>query len=270
MTVHRAVDRGVRRGASGNGCGRWAAGRMLIMGSTKYPQGDDAFILWAREHVTLWQGGQSGPPDIGVTSAQVQALNDLVTDGETKLASAKAKRTAYRSAIDEKDSSFSSIKGQLGSMFDSIDSFAKSSGDPDVYARAGLPEPKSPSERPAPPAATAVATRVRPGGNVLFGFKLRSGGGCVYEVQRRTTSLGDVVSPWEFIGLAEDTKRYEDQLVPRGVASVSYRVRARRTNGNAGEWSDASTVYYGTDGQLSTQPVVATADGQAAPQSDAA
>ncbi|MEQ9096872.1 MAG: hypothetical protein RIE32_11485 [Phycisphaerales bacterium] len=238
--------------------------------STKYPVNDDAFILWAREHVTLWEGGQAGPPDIGVTLQQVQDLAALVTDGESKLASAKAKRTAYRSAIDEKDSSFGSIKGQLGSMFDSIDSFAKSSGDPDVYARAGLPEPKTPSERPAPPAATAVTTRVRPGGNVLFGFKLRSGGGCVYEVQRRTTTLGNVVSPWEFVGLAEDNKRFEDTEVPRGVASVSYRVRARRTNGNAGEWSDASTVYYGTDGQLSTEPVVAEASEAKTPDSGAA
>ena len=238
--------------------------------STKYPLGDDAFILWAREHVTLWEGGQAGPPDIGVTLQQVQDLAALVTDGESKLASAKAKRTAYRSAIDEKDSSFGSIKGQLGSMFDSIDSFAKSSGDPDVYARAGLPEPKTPSERPAPPAATAVTTRVRPGGNVLFGFKLRSGGGCVYEVQRRTTTLGNVVSPWEFVGLAEDNKRFEDTEVPRGVASVSYRVRARRTNGNAGEWSDASTVYYGTDGQLSTQPVVVEASEAKTPDTGAA
>ncbi|MFI4917396.1 MAG: hypothetical protein ACIAS6_12940 [Phycisphaerales bacterium JB060] len=224
--------------------------------STKYPLGDDAFIFWAREHVTLWEGGQSGPPDIGVTVEQIQELAALVTEGETKLASAKSKRTAYRSAVDQKDTSFGAIKSQLGSMFDSIDSHAKSTGDPDVYARAGLPEPKTPSERPAPPAATAVTTRVRPGGNVLFGFKLRSGGGCVYEVQRRETTLGNVVSPWTFVGLAEDTKRFEDTDVPRGVASVSYRVRARRTNGNAGEWSDASTVYYGTDGQLSTQPAI--------------
>ncbi|MEQ8844983.1 MAG: hypothetical protein RIB58_09025 [Phycisphaerales bacterium] len=240
------------------------------MSSAKYPRGDDAFIAWAREKVTLWEGGQSGPPNIGVTSEQVQTLAGLVTDGESKLSSAKAKLTAYRSAIDEKDNSFGSIKGQLGSMFDSIDSFAKSSGDPDVYARAGLPEPKTPSERPAPPAATAVTTRVRPGGNVLFGFKLRSGGGCVYEVQRRTTTLASVVSPWEFVGLAEDNKRFEDTDVPRGVASVSYRVRARRTNGNAGEWSQASTVYYGTDGQLSQQPSVGGGEAAPAPETDAA
>lgn len=218
--------------------------------STKYPDGDDAFILWAREHVTLWEGGQGGPPDIGVTLQQVQDLAALVTTGEEKLTTSKAQRTAFRSAIGEKDTSFSSVKGQLGSMFDSIDSYAKSTGDPDVYNRAGLPEPKSPSERPAPPAATEVRSRILPGGSVRFSFKLRSGGGCVYEVQRRTTTLADVVAPWEFVGLAEDTKRYEDQFVPRGVASVSYRVRARRTNGKAGEWSEASTVYYGTDGEL--------------------
>lgn len=83
-------------------------------------------------------------------------------------------------------------------------------------------------------------------GTVEFRFRVASGGGAVYLVQRQTVSATGEEGQFENVGQADDLKRYFDTSVPTGVRSVSYRAQTRLTNGELSDWSETATIRFGT------------------------
>lgn len=230
------------------------------MSNGRIPTDDATFIAWARQRANQWAGGQSGPPEIGLDPTEVASF-------EAKTAAAEAAYQAkIKAASDAKDATaaknvtFAALRREASSDLARIDAFADTAGGPGVYPLAGIPEPKTPSERTAPDAPTDLRTTVETDGSIELTFKATTGGGATYLVQRRTTSIEGVESTYEFVGFADDEKRYTDNAVPDGIRSVGYRVAARLSSGPQSAWSVTRTVPFGSQNNSpvgSIQPVKA-------------
>jgi len=227
------------------------------------PIKDAQLLQYAADLFAVWSGGQSGPPDIGLSSEQVAELGTTLTSAQdaktlqtTAASSAKAASTGKRNA-------FKGLRTKLGGLIDIVEGYAKASGDPDVYQRAHLDPPAPPTPRNDAAQPEDVRTRVRTDGSIEVAFTVTSGGGATYDLDRRTELLTGEETPWTSLATLGE-KTYIDPEVPVGLRRVYYRVRTTLSNGVSSEWSVASAVNFGNAGSIGG-PAVATT-----PESDAA
>lgn len=226
----------------------------------QYPRDDQSFIAWARQRADAWKGGQSGPPDIGLTIEQANAYETLVAAGEAALAAQTASQALAKARTVEKKAAFEAIREELGALISTIEAYAKVRRDEAVYARAQLNPPKDPGERPAPEPPVVTSADLGQGGSILVRFAVVTGGSAVFDVQRQVTPVSGAPGAWATVASVTE-KTYEDDNVPVGVRSVAYRVRARLTNGATSEWSNAAGVPLGSpDEQLPIQSARASRD----------
>lgn len=216
------------------------------MSNGRIPKDDATFIAWARQRANQWAGGQSGPPEIGLDSLEIASF-------EAKTAAAEAAYQAkIKAASDAKDATaaknvaFAALRAEASSDLARIDAYATTTGGPGVYPLAGVPEPKTPAARTAPDAPTDLRTTVESNGSVTLTFKATTGGGATYLVQRQILPLEGAPLPYEFVGFADDEKRYTDNAVPDGIRAVGYRVAARLSSGPQSAWSVTRTVPFGS------------------------
>ena len=158
-------------------------------------------------------------------------------------------QAAHQASLDAtalKNTAFAALRAEASADLARIDAFATTTADPSVYPRAGIPAPKTPAARTAPPAPTDLRATVETDGSVSITFKATTGGGATYLVQRQTTSIEGVESPYVFLGFADDDKRFTDTAVPEGVKSVGYRVAARLSSGPQSGWSTTRTIPFGS------------------------
>lgn len=214
--------------------------------TSRYPRREALLLAWARHHATVWNGGQSGPPDIGLSSQQLLDYENAVSAAETAFSERTAKLAAAKAATTNKNDKFDAMLDRLGSCISSIDSYFKETKDPAVYVRAEIDPPKEPSERPAPPKPTDLDLTSFTDGSLRLSFKITAGG-AVFEVQRSTTDLVGTQSPWSTIAVTGE-KMFTDLAVPGGLRSISYRVRGILGNNNAGEWSTPVPFSFGSQG----------------------
>lgn len=215
------------------------------MSNGRIPTDDASFIDWSRTHADIWAGGGT-PPVIGLDSLEIDSFEEKTAAAEAAYAAMIAARQASRDATALKDATFATLRAEASADLARIDAFATTTGDPGVYPKAGIPAPKTPSERTAPPAPTDLRTTVETDGSIELSFKATTGGGATYLVQRRTTSSEGLESPYAFLGFAGDDKRFVDTSVPDGVRSVGYRVAARLSTGPQSQWSVTRTIPFGT------------------------
>lgn len=216
------------------------------MAADRIPQTEQARIEWARDHVTLWSG-QGIATSIGLAAGQVASLNAAVTLAETRRAAQVAANTAKLAATEAKNVAIDSMDEQIGAAVATIDAFALASGNPDVYSTAGIPAPKAASPRQAPPQPELETPENLSGGIIRLAFKVVTGGGAQYLIQRRDTPLEGGPGDWFTIASVAQ-KTYDDQAVPFGLREVAYRVRASLSNGAASGWSESATFSFGTAG----------------------
>ena len=217
----------------------------------RIPDTDEAFIDFARLHIDLWIGGQAGGPDIGLTEAQLTETESATAAAEAASLLAKQARSASKAATAAKRQAIAALEDVFAADVATIDAYAMSTKDPSVYQRAQIDAPKDPSERSAPPVPTDLMTTVDTDGSIELSFKVSAGGGASYLVQRRTTSIEGVESPYQFVGMADENKRFVDTAVPDGVRSVGYRVAARISTGLQSDWSPTFTLPFGSQGGTS-------------------
>ena len=215
------------------------------MTNGRIPNDDASFIAWARTHADIWAGGQT-PPAIGLSPAEVAAFAAKTAAAEAAYSAMLAARQASLDATALKDTRFADLRAEASADLSRIDAFATTTGNPGVYPLAGIPAPKTPSARTAPPAPTDLRTIVGTDGSVTLTFKATTGGGATYLVQRRTTSIEGLESPYAFMGFAGDDKKFVDNAVPEGVRSVGYRVAARLSSGPQSGWSVTRTIPFGS------------------------
>lgn len=232
----------------------------------RQPQKDAQLLQFASNLLTVWTGGQSGPPNIGLTSDQLAELASAYSQAEASHISQIAALSAAKSATTGKRNAFKVLRKTLGGLINIIDGFAKSSNDPGVYQRAHIDPPTPPSPRDQAAMATSVSTKVRTDGSIKFAFKVRSGGGATYEIQRMIVDLDGTLGDWNFLATSGRKKSFTDPTVPFGMRAISYRVRTLLSNGTAGEWSEPSTVNFGSQGSaggpMAIQPASQATTGQ--------
>jgi hypothetical protein len=215
------------------------------MSNGRIPNDDATFLDWSRVHADLWAGGQT-PPVIGLDSAALLSFEEKTAAAEAAYAAMISARQASLDATALKNATFAALRAEASADLARIDAFATTTGDPTVYPKAGIPAPKTPSERTAPPAPSDLRTTVDTDGSVTLTFKATTGGGATYLVQRQTTSIEGLESPYLFLGFADDDKKFVDNAVPEGVKSVGYRVAARISTGPQSGWSVTRTVPFGS------------------------
>lgn len=217
------------------------------MRTNRYPTRQAELVDWSRTHATLWKGGQTGVPDIGVSQLMADNFDLAVSDVEAKLAAQGAALSAARAATEAKDAALDEMLRQLGSIMTTIDGYGRNTDDPGVWVRAQIPAPKSGGERPAPPMPLVLPTQITTDGSVVFSFEVTSGGAALYEVQRQVLGLDGSEGPWTIVAIIGD-KRYTDPSVPVGVRAVDYRVRVRISNGQASDFSTSARANFGSAG----------------------
>ncbi|OAB60711.1 hypothetical protein AY599_25145 [Leptolyngbya valderiana BDU 20041] len=219
------------------------------------PRTEAEFVPWLKDHVAIWQGNQGTPPDIGLSAAQVAAVAGLSTTLEEKYQQLKDLKAQKKAARVEKDTALALARAMVGGDIEIIDGYAKTTGDPDVYARAQIDPPRDRTPRSEAPIPTNLSTDTTTSGDVVFTFKASKAGGAVFEVQRQLVPVGELPGAWQSLGTIGD-KEYVDQNVPSGLAQINYRVRTILTTGIVGQWSFPAPFYFGS-GNQATLPVQA-------------
>jgi hypothetical protein len=212
----------------------------------RIPNDDAAFIAWARTHADLWSPATGEPPAIGLDDAERASFRARADAAEAAHAAMLAARQRALDATAAKDAAFAILRREASGDLARIDAHAATTGDDKTYARAGVRAPKTPGERPAPPEPTHLRTQIDTDGSIRVTFKVTTGGGASYLVQRTTTGPDGVQSPYEFVGFADGNKTYIDRAVPIGLKSVGYRVAARLNTGAVSPWSVTATVPFGS------------------------
>ncbi|MFI4914991.1 MAG: hypothetical protein ACIAS6_00615 [Phycisphaerales bacterium JB060] len=227
----------------------------------RIPSDDAAFLAWARTHADLWSPASGQPPAIGLDEAERARFLARCAAAEAAHAAMLAARRKALDATALKDTTFAALRREASGDLARIDAHAATTGDDKTHARAGVRAPKTPSERPAPPEPRDLRTRVDTDGSIVLSFKVTTGGGATYLVQRTTTGPDGVATPYEFLGFAEKNKTYTDRAVPIGLKSVGYRVAARLNTGAVSPWSVPATVPFGSQRPAAAGGVGAGAGG---------
>jgi len=214
---------------------------------SRTPTTEQAYIAFARSHIDVWSGGQSGPPAIGLTTEQLTDTETATAAAEAAYSAMVAARDASKAATEAKDNALAALKAIIGADIDTIDAFAKATKDPDVWVLAQIPAPKDPSERTAPPAPVFGELLQTGSGFIRGTFTVNSGGGAQYQLQRRDTTLDGTTGTWDVVGVLTG-KTFEDQGVPVGLLKVEYRVRAQISTGAASPWSNEVGFNFGSQG----------------------
>lgn len=217
----------------------------------RIPRRLDQFVPWLISHVDLWTGGQAGPPDIGLSAAQVAALAALKDDFVQKYQDAVAARESSKAKTILQHEAYDALKAVLGGDIDIIDGYAKATGDMGVYARAQIDPPKDATPRETAPVPTNLEIRSTSFGELVLSFEAVKGGGSVFIIERQLRAIGQEPGPWTYAHTSAE-KAWTDASVPNGVASVRYRVRTKLTNGVLSDWSEDKGFFYGTSGSGAT------------------
>lgn len=205
---------------------------------------DGEFLEQCKQWSNHWQAVD--PEGFGLSEAQVDAFTASYE------AAAQAERDARRAAdlakalFLKKRTAVKALRTRFGALATTIDATARLEGDT-VYARAQLDAPSDGGPRPVPQAPRGFTRRVRSDGTIEVRFEIndRARGALTYEVQRQLHPAGGTPGPWQPL-MTIGAKRFIDEKIPGGLASIAYRVRAIRSNGRVGAWGFGPVVYFGT------------------------
>jgi len=213
----------------------------------RVPRRLDQFVPWLQSRVTIWTGGQGGPPDIGLSAQQISDLALLKDDFVAKYNAAQSARSQAKAATLEQNLALDAVRAMLGGNIEIIDGYAKTTSDPGVYARAQIDPPKSASPREEAPVPTDLGIRATSFGDLVLTFDANKGQGSVFIIERQLRPIGGEPGAWTYADTSSE-KTWTDTSVPNGIASVRYRVRTKLTNGVLSDWSEDKGFFYGTDG----------------------
>lgn len=204
-------------------------------------KGEAAFLLQCRMLADRWNA--IDPADIGMTPQTVGAFDEKQAGARDAAQAVRRAQAALDAAMHDKRTAVAELRASFGAATGTIDAYAKTTGDPDVYATALIAPPEKPGARPAPPTPQLERVRTLAYGPIELRFT-PCGERVFYDIQRSVRPLDGPQTPWEHV-TSTGHQRVRDRRVPRGVAAVLYRVRAHRTSGRASAWSNPVTVEFG-------------------------
>jgi hypothetical protein len=188
-------------------------------------------------------GWQNRAAQIGSSPAEVAALAEKTAAARAAYDAQRRARNAAKDATLALRLAVAAMAGAGGQIIRKVRARAAADGD-GVYALASLPAPAAPSPVPPPGRPTNFAVELAAGGALTLKWTCdnpRGARGPIYQVSRRTGTTG----PFAVVG-ATGTKRFLDDTLPAGAASVTYRVVAMRTTVHGPE--ARFTVNFGVTG----------------------
>lgn len=210
------------------------------------PENRTDLIIFCEAHVPVWAANAAA---IGLTAAQVTALQNFTTVARTKFNGAQAARQASLAATDDFYNSVRSMRGQAADLVRLIKAKAEADNNPNVYVLAQIPPPSAPTALPAPGKPTDIQITLNPGGSITLSWESTNSApssGAFFLVSRRITS-GPAATP-AFVGIGGTAIReFTDDTITAGTAGLSYIIQGFRGT-RAGTPSDQIAVQFGIGG----------------------
>jgi hypothetical protein len=206
------------------------------------PQGE--FLDQIRSILGQWD--KADPSSFGLTDAHVQRLKDDYEKAAAAHARVEQLRTQLTQAMAAKRTALGDLRRTFGGLSTIIDGLARTMRDPGVYTRAAIKKPRKKGPLPVPNAPFELELTPRTNGGLTLTFKIddEGRGNLMYEVRRRCEWLDGRGWVWEPVATTPKRK-VVDEGVPSGLRAISYQVRAKRTNGEVGEWSSEQIFPFG-------------------------
>lgn len=203
------------------------------------PAGDIKRLEFVEAHIAVWTANATS---IGLTTAQVTAMDNGAKATRGAFNAQQAAKNAAKSATLNFHTAVESLMDLVRVAIVNIKNKAESTHDPAVYALAQIPPPAEPAPVGAPEAPTNFVADPNADGTVTLRWKGSTANQTFFAVWRRVGNDG----AWLNIG-ATAAKRFIDDSVPGGVASVQYRATAQRQNFTS-DPSVEATVNFGVGG----------------------
>lgn len=198
---------------------------------------------------TLGQWDKADPSSFGLNDAHVQRLKDDYEKAAAAHDRVQALQAQLTQAMAAKKAAMGDLRRTFGGLSTIIDGMARAMRDPSVYTRAAIKQPKKKGPLPGPTAPTGLKIKPKENGQLELKFEIddEGRGNLMYEIRRRCEWLDGRDWQWEPVEVTPKRKVVDDN-VPSGLRSIRYQVRAKRTNGTVGEWSDERIFPFGTIG----------------------
>ncbi len=203
------------------------------------------FLEQIRTTLGQWDGAD--PSSFGLNDAQVQRLKDDYEKAAAAHARAEELRNQLANAMRAKRAAIGDLRRTFGGLSTIIDGMARTMRDPSVYTRAAIKQPKKKGPLPGPTAPTGLKITPKENGQLELTFQIvdKGRGNLMYEVRRRCEWLDGRDWQWEPVDMTP-RRKVVDENVPGGLRAIRYQVRAKRTNGTMGEWSDEKIFPFGS------------------------
>lgn len=200
------------------------------------PQNPTDALEWIEARAPQWieRAGQ-----IGLGEAFAQEVADLAGVARARRLAADEAAAHAKSATLAWRNGIGAATSRARAAIATIKAHAAATGDPGVYALAGLRPRARPGEAPPPEKPTNLAFDVRPAGEVELSWNGGGPQGTYYLVQR---SL-DGGETWRVLGTTT-SKRFVDGDLPFGLDGIRYAVVAR--HGEHAVWGHVLFVRLGT------------------------
>lgn len=210
-------------------------------------------IEFYESHLSAWAANAEA---IGLTSAQVLALQTLVMTARGSWLDAETAREASKASTLNFHTNTDNMATIGSALLSNIRAFAETSGDANVYALAQIPAPSTPAPVGPPGQPYELGIGLSQTGAVSLTWKCDNpsgASGTVYEIQRRIGS-----ESFQFLEIAGE-RSFEDGGIPAGSTGIVYQITAVRgkTRGpaaqflvNFGTGSSGVSVSDVTDGDI--------------------
>ncbi len=206
-------------------------------------------IQFCETHIPVWE---STPTAIGLTAAQVTALNDLTNGAREAYNQAQSARAASKAATTAYNNEVASMRSKAADLVRQIKAYAQLQNNPDtIYAIAQIPPPAAPAPVPAPGVPEKIEVTLESTGAVTLSWEAvnaAASSGAFFTVARKLPGQSVFTSIGGAPGSTSESRRmtFTDNTVPTSAAGVGvqYVIQGQRGT-TVGIASGAITVQFG-------------------------
>jgi hypothetical protein len=180
-------------------------------------------IQFYESHNPDWS---ASPEAVGLTAADMAALQTTTAACRAAYTLWLAARESAQAATVSLHNAMNTLDPQGSAIIGAIRNYAIRTNNPEVYAIAKLPPPKTPAPVAAPGTAYAPGVQLQQGGALELSWRCDNppdAGGTMYEVHRQIDG-----GPMSQVGTTGE-KKFTDSTLPAGTAAVTYTLIAVRS-----------------------------------------